>query len=124
MADAGLGVPDPAGGRLLDGALTTVSAADLQGKYNEDVYNAKDGELVKRADHLAAFVEAYAGIRNGSTSQDLQYARVKIGTQEQQAQYAGLNFGRSTPTSTKGSLSYPVRMDNDGVSRSSGRDPA
>jgi len=43
--------------------------------------------------YLAAFVEAYAGIRNGSTSQDLQYARVKIGTQEQQAQYGGLNFG-------------------------------
>ncbi|HEX7520323.1 MAG TPA: hypothetical protein VF325_08540, partial [Candidatus Deferrimicrobium sp.] len=77
----------------VNGALTTVSAADLQGKYNEDVYNPKDGELVKRADHLAAFVEAYAGIRNGSTSQDLQYARVKIGTQEQHAQYGGLNFG-------------------------------
>jgi len=77
----------------VDGTLATVSAADLQEKYNEDVYNAKDGELVKRADHLAAFVEAYAGIRNGSTSQDLQYARVKIGTQEQRAQYGGLNFG-------------------------------
>jgi len=77
----------------VDGVLTPVSAADLQEKYNEDVYNAKDGELVKRADHLAAFVEAYAGIRNGSTSQDLQYARVKIGTQEAQAQYAGLHFG-------------------------------
>jgi len=77
----------------VDGALTTVSAADLQGKYNEDGYNPKDGELVKRADHLAAFVEAYAGIRNGSTSQDLQYARIKIGTQEQQAQYGGLHFG-------------------------------
>src|SRR3990170_3694237 len=77
----------------VDGVPTIVSAADLQGKYNEDVFNPKDGELVKRADHLAAFVEAYAGIRNGSTSQDLQYARVKIGTQEQQAQYGGLHFG-------------------------------
>ena len=77
----------------VDGKLTAVSAADLHEKYNEDAFNAKDGELVKRADHLAAFVEAYAGIRNGSTSQDLQYARVKIGAQEQQAQYAGLHFG-------------------------------
>jgi putative hydrolase of HD superfamily len=75
------------------GKLTAVSAADLHEKYNEDAFNGKDGELVKRADHLAAFVEAYAGIRNGSTSQDLQYARVKIGAQEQQAQYAGLHFG-------------------------------
>ncbi|OGP77784.1 MAG: hydrolase [Deltaproteobacteria bacterium RBG_16_66_15] len=77
----------------VDGKLTAVSAADLHEKYNEDAFNAKDGELVKRADHLAAFVEDYAGIRNGSTSQDLQYARVKIGAQEQQAQYAGLHFG-------------------------------
>jgi hypothetical protein len=38
-------------------------------------------------------VEAYAGIRNGSTSQDLQYAKVKIRAQEQNAHYAGLNFG-------------------------------
>lgn len=75
------------------GALTPVSAADLQEKYNEDGYNPKDGELVKRADHLAAFVEAYAGLRNGSTSPDLQYARIKIGTQEQQAHYGGLHFG-------------------------------
>lgn len=77
----------------VNGTLTAVSAADLHAKYNEDAFNAKDGELVKRADQLAAFVEAYAGIRNGSTSQDLQYARVKIVAQEQQAQYAGLHFG-------------------------------
>src|SRR3972149_3243582 len=77
----------------VDGKLTAVSAADLHEKYNEDAFNAKDGELVKRADHLAAFVEAYAGSRTGTTSQDLQYARVKIGAQEQQAQYAGLHFG-------------------------------
>ncbi|HWS16168.1 MAG TPA: HD domain-containing protein [Candidatus Methylomirabilis sp.] len=77
----------------VDGTLTAVPAADLHEKYNEDAFNGKDGELVKRADHLAAFVEAYAGIRNGSTSQDLQYARVKIVAQEQQAQYAGFRFG-------------------------------
>ncbi len=78
---------------VVNGALAVVTAADLQEKYNEDAYNPRDGELVKRADHLAAFVEAYAGLRNGSTSQDLQYARVKIGSQEQQATYGGLNFG-------------------------------
>jgi putative hydrolase of HD superfamily len=78
---------------VVDGSPAPVSAADLQEKYNEDRFNPKDGELVKRADNLAAFVEAYAGLRNGSTSPDLQYARIKIGTQEAQAQYGGLNFG-------------------------------
>ncbi len=77
----------------VDGKLRRVPAAELHEKYNEDACNPKDGELVKRADHLAAFVEAYAGLRNGSTSQDLQYAKVKIRSQEQHAQYAGLNFG-------------------------------
>jgi putative hydrolase of HD superfamily len=77
----------------VDGKVVAVPAAELHERYNDDAYNPKDGELVKRADHLAAFVEAYAGIRNGSTSQDLQYAKVKIRGQEQNAQYAGLNFG-------------------------------
>ncbi|RJP25826.1 MAG: HD domain-containing protein [Deltaproteobacteria bacterium] len=77
----------------VDGKVVTVSAAELHERYNDDSNNPKDGELVKRADNLAAFVEAYAGIRNGSTSQDLQYAKVKIREQEQNTQYAGLNFG-------------------------------
>jgi len=77
----------------VDGKVVPVTPAEIQERYNDDAHNPKDGELVKRADNLAAFVEAYVGLRNGSTSQDLQYARVKIGTQEQQAQYGGLNFG-------------------------------
>jgi len=77
----------------VDGKVVPVTAAELHERYNDDAHNPKDGELVKRADHLAAFVEAYVGIRNGSTSQDLQYAKVKIRAQEQNTQYAGLNFG-------------------------------
>ena len=77
----------------VDGKPQTVSAQDIQDKYNDDSFNPKDGELTKRADQLAAFVEAYAGIRNGSTSPDLQYAKVNIRRQEQETQYLGLNFG-------------------------------
>lgn len=77
----------------VDGKVVPVAAADLHERYNDDAHNPKDGELIKRADNLAAFVEAYVGLRNGSTSQDLQYAKVKIRSQEQNTQYAGLNFG-------------------------------
>jgi putative hydrolase of HD superfamily len=77
----------------VDGEVLQIPAAELHERYNEDDYNPKDGVLVKRADHLAAFVEAYAGIRNGSISQDLQYAKANIRGQEQNAQYLGLNFG-------------------------------
>ena len=75
------------------GKVVKVPAAELHERYNDDAHNPRDGELIKRADNLAAFVEAYAGIRNGSTSQDLQYAKVKIRAQEQHTHYAGLNFG-------------------------------
>jgi len=73
--------------------VLAATGPEIQEKYNEDAFNPKDGELVKRADQLAAFVEAYAGIRNGSVSQDLQYAKGNIHRQEQEAQYLGLNFG-------------------------------
>jgi 5'-deoxynucleotidase YfbR-like HD superfamily hydrolase/competence protein ComGF len=77
----------------VDGVALEVPAAELHERYNEDAFNPKDGVLVKRADQLAAFVEAYAGIRNGSISQDLQYAKANIRGQEHNAQYLGLDFG-------------------------------
>jgi putative hydrolase of HD superfamily len=77
----------------VDGKVVQVPAAELHERYNEDAFNPKDGVLVKRADQLAAFVEAYAGIRNGSISQDLQYAKFNIRGQEHDAQYLGLDFG-------------------------------
>jgi len=77
----------------VDGEVVQVSPAELHERYNDDAFNPKDGVLVKRADQLAAFVEAYAGIRNGSISQDLQYAKANIRGQEQNAQYLGLDFG-------------------------------
>ena len=75
------------------GKVVQVSPAELHERYNDDAFNPKDGVLVKRADQLAAFVEAYAGIRNGSISQDLQYAKANIRGQEQNAQYLGLDLG-------------------------------
>jgi len=77
----------------IDGDVVQVPPPELHERYNEDAFNPKDGVLVKRADQLAAFVEAYAGIRNGSISQDLQYAKANIRGQEQNAQYLGLDFG-------------------------------
>ncbi len=77
----------------VDGQVVPVAPTELHERYNEDGFNPKDGVLVKRADQLAAFVEAYAGIRNGSISQDLQYAKANIRGQEQNAQYLGLDLG-------------------------------
>lgn len=42
--------------------------AALQERYNENRFDPKDGELIKVCDILAAFMEAYAAQRNGSSA--------------------------------------------------------
>ncbi|HEY3491280.1 MAG TPA: HD domain-containing protein [Candidatus Deferrimicrobiaceae bacterium] len=77
----------------VDGVLTETNSGEIGARYNKDIFNPKDGALVKGADNLAAFLEAYAGIRNGSVSQDLQMARFNIKEQNQGLSIAGLDFG-------------------------------
>ncbi len=64
-------------------------------KYNEDKFNPRDGSLVKAADELAAFMEAYVAIRNGSASQEFWRARVGLDNKYQNEikKIAGINFG-------------------------------
>lgn len=77
----------------VEGKLVETTSEEISARYNDDAFNPKDGKLVKGADNLAAFVEAYVGIRNGSVSQDLQYARFNIKEQNQGISVAGLDFG-------------------------------
>ncbi len=51
---------------------------ELQLNYNEDIYNPKDGELIKACDNLAAFMEAQASIKHGVSSPQLVDASVRI----------------------------------------------
>jgi putative hydrolase of HD superfamily len=41
---------------------------------NDDRYNPVDGELVKAADDLAAFMEAYLALENGISNPQLEVA--------------------------------------------------
>ncbi len=67
----------------------------INAKYNKDEFNPRDGSLVKAADELAAFIEAYVAIRNGSASQELWRARVSLGNKYQNEikNIGGINFG-------------------------------
>ena len=67
----------------------------INAKYNKDEFNPRDGNLVKAADELAAFIEAYVAIRNGSASQELWRARVSLGNKYQNEikNIGGINFG-------------------------------
>jgi len=75
----------------IDGKRQNVTSQQIVDSYNEDVYNPRDGTLVKAADDLAAFIEAYAGIENGSQSRELVEAKV-----EKRDKYRGVQIGSLT----------------------------
>lgn len=77
----------------VNGRRKKVSSADINKKYNEDSFNPRDGELVKAADSLAAFIEAHVALRNGSYSQEFQEAKVAFKNMYGRANIAGINFG-------------------------------
>lgn len=66
---------------ILDGLIREVTWDQLQGPYNQDIHDPKDGRLLKVCDSLAAFMEAYTSMRNGITSDQLQQALWRIRTE-------------------------------------------
>ena len=75
------------------GRRKKVGSNEINGRYNADRYNPRDGELVKAADSLAAFIEAYVAIRNGSYSREFQEAKLSFKDTYGRATIAGINFG-------------------------------
>lgn len=58
----------------IDGQVRHTSSDAITASYNHDRYNPVDGELVKAADDLAAFMEAYLALENGIANPQLQTA--------------------------------------------------
>jgi putative hydrolase of HD superfamily len=54
------------------GERVEMASSEISSHFNEDAYNARDGELVQAADHLAAFLEAYLAVVNGARSPEFQ----------------------------------------------------
>jgi putative hydrolase of HD superfamily len=61
--------------------------------FNEDIYNPRDGEMVKASDDLAALVEAYVAIGNGIKSKDLEESRKSIKEKYRDRKIGGIDFG-------------------------------
>lgn len=57
---------------------TKISIEDITAKYNSDEFLPYDGELVRAADHLSAFLEAWNSCSNGIKSEDLSQAAQKL----------------------------------------------
>jgi putative hydrolase of HD superfamily len=79
----------------IEGVRMAVGSREISRRYNADHFNPRDGEIIRAADRLAAFLEAYSAIRNGSASPDLQEARWAIRNEYERANMdvGGINFG-------------------------------
>jgi len=75
------------------GRRKKLGSDEISERYNADIYNPRDGVLVKAADSLAAFIEAYVAIRNGSYSREFQEAKLEFRNTYGRATIAGINFG-------------------------------
>lgn len=79
----------------INGKTKKVKSNDITDRFNKDEFNPRDGELIKVADDMAAFIEAYSAIKNGSKSSDLDYAKASIRKRYQKPRLdiGGLNIG-------------------------------
>ncbi|MDD5039728.1 MAG: HD domain-containing protein [Patescibacteria group bacterium] len=62
--------------------------------YNMDQYNARDGDLIKVADNLAAFTEAHLAIQNGIANPTFIAARSALVRQYKHIQLGGIPVGK------------------------------
>lgn len=78
---------------MVNGQTLKVTSDEINGRYNDNQFNPRDGELVKACDSLAAFIEASVAIHNGSPSQGLVEAKLSIRSKFEKSTIAGINFG-------------------------------
>lgn len=73
--------------------IRKVNSEEINRKYNENRFSPRDGELVKAADCLAAFIEAHIAIQNGSYSHKFQEAKLSFKEAYSRKNISGINFG-------------------------------
>jgi putative hydrolase of HD superfamily len=78
----------------LEGKLQSTTSDTITASFNQDRYNPVDGELVKAADDLAAFMEAYLALQNGISNAQLQTAVEEKQLFYKEKTIAGINFSK------------------------------
>ncbi|AKG52827.1 hydrolase (HAD superfamily) [Dehalogenimonas sp. WBC-2] len=63
---------------IVEGEEIEINRKELISKYNKNIYDLRDGSLVKTADQLAAFLEAYLAKTNGLVSEKYSSAMENI----------------------------------------------
>lgn len=75
------------------GIVRQVDFDSLQGRYNRDEFDPKDGEALKVCDTLAAYIEAYTAMRNGITSDQIQQAFWRLREQNAKRMLGTIHIG-------------------------------
>ena len=79
---------------LLEGQLKEVASGVISANYNEDCYEAVDGELLKACDHLAAYIEARLSLAHGMQSHHLREGAEELYQLYKNKHILGLDFGQ------------------------------
>ena len=77
----------------VEGKLQNTTSDEINASYNRDRYNPVDGELIKAADDLAAFMEACLALQNGISNAQLQTAVDEKKLFYREKTIAGINLG-------------------------------
>ena len=78
----------------IDGQVRHTTSDMITESFNQDRFNPVDGELVKAADDLAAFMEAYLALQNGISNPQLHAAVQEKRRFYREKTIAGVNFGK------------------------------
>lgn len=78
---------------FLNGTNKEVDSADITRLYNYDSFNPRDGELVKAADDLSAYIEAYEAIKNGCSDPEFSNATMRISKKYENKTIENTNLG-------------------------------
>ena len=77
----------------VEGKTLVTTSEVISARYNSDQYNPRDGAIVKSADDLGAFVEAYTAMENGVNSKYLAEAKKKFIEEYRERTVAGIKLG-------------------------------
>ncbi len=75
------------------GRLVEKSTEEISARFNQDVFDPRDGELVQAVDHLAAFLEAYLALVNGMRAPDFQRTVNSLKEEYRARSIGGIKFG-------------------------------
>jgi len=78
---------------IVNGKQQNISSSEITTKYNRKEFNPRDGEIIKAADDLAAFTEAYLSLENGINNEKLLDAKYTIKEKYKSVIIAGINCG-------------------------------